>query len=240
MQFVTLPNLPSGKVIVAVSGVSIEGVKTIVPPPVACLPPAMQQHADLQICHLWEKVLVSAPEVHAYYKEKLSPFGFEILCGETYIGSTYPKDAAYNIARVGNVAFLNPKTADPTVVRLLSNRGIRIISVRQGYTKCSILPVGEDALITADKGIASAAKLIGFSVREIEPGGVKLDGFSYGFLGGATGKIDDKTIYVNGSLQSHPSAKEIFAFLQKRGIILKERSIPIPIDVGSVLPLLIE
>ncbi|MBE7063629.1 MAG: hypothetical protein IJN25_02270 [Clostridia bacterium] len=238
MHGIKEPNLPEHQVTVAVSALPIEGIQCISPPEVSCLPPALRQHADLQLCHLGGRVLLAAPEVFSFYKDALSTFGFEILCGETNIGSTYPADAAYNIARVGNAAFLHPKIADPVALRFFEMQNIRVIPVRQGYTKCAVVPVDDRSLITADAGIARAARCAGFSVLEIQPGGVTLAGFPYGFLGGAAGKTAADAVYVTGALSAHPSKQEIFVFLQKRGIKIRERHIPIPIDIGSVLPLM--
>lgn len=237
-EIVSMPNLPQGRVTAAISALPIPGIACVVPPPVGVLPPSMQRHADLQICHLGGKYILAAPEVYDFYEKALSPFGFEILRGETHIGSTYPQDAAYNIARVGNAAFHNPTVTDPAALRFFAKHRIEIIPVRQGYAKCALVPVDAHSLITADRGIARAAVSAGFSVLEIEPGSISLSGFSHGFIGGAAGKIDRNTIYVTGKLTSHPSYMEIFDFLQKRGIKIREGSIPIPIDIGSVIPLL--
>ncbi len=237
-QWVRMPNLPEREIGLAVSALPIEGIKTVAPLPLPILPPSMQRHADLQLCHLGENVLLTEPTVYAYYKEVLSPFGFKILKGKKYVGSTYPYDAAYNIGRVGNAAFLNPETADPVAPGYFQEKDIRIIAIRQGYAKCAILPVDANSLITADEGVARAAENAGFCVLRIAPGGVRLDGFSYGFLGGAAGKTGRDTVYFTGSIARHPSFSEILSFLEKRGIKSEEGSIPIPIDIGSVLPLL--
>ncbi len=238
MQIVAVPNLPQGTVRLAVSAIPIEGVTCIAPPSVPQLPPSMQHHADLQLCHLSGRHLLAAPEVYAYYKDVLSPYGFKILCGQTHIGRTYPFDAAYNIARVGNVAFHNPKLTDPVALRFFAAHNIEMVPVRQGYAKCAVLPVDARSLITADKGIAKKAAEAGFSVLEIAPGGIALAGFSYGFIGGASGKTDADTIYVTGTLAGHPSKIKILNFLRERGIKIREGSIPIPIDIGTVIPLL--
>ena len=237
-SFVKVPNLPEGEVTLCISAVPMEGIETIRPPRVSVLPLSMACHADLQICHLGENVLLAAPDVYDYYKEALSFFGFEILKGKTHIGSTYPWDAAYNICRVGNAAFLHPGIADPEALRYFKETGVHIIPVRQGYTKCALLPVDEKSLITADQGIARAAVKEGFDVLCVKAGGVSLFGFPYGFLGGATGKTGKDTVYITGSLSVHPSKSEILSFSDKRGIKFEEGSIPIPIDIGSVLPLM--
>ncbi len=237
MKPVLTPNLPKEPVTVAVSALEIEGVLCINPPALSALPPSMARHADLQLCHIGGVYLLAAPEVYAYYQEKLSPFGFKVLKGETRIGSTYPEDAAYNIARVGNVAFHNPEITDPVALSFFKKQGISVIPVKQGYAKCAVLPIDEKTFITADGGIAKAAKGEGFTVLEITPGGISLPGFSYGFLGGAAGKLSKDTVYITGSLALHPDYKKIFDFLQERGIKIREGRIPIPMDTGSVLPL---
>lgn len=237
-SIVTTPNLPKGEVEIAISAIPISGITCITPPAVDVLPLSMQRHADLQLCHLGDEYIVAAPEVYSYYEKHLSPLGFKILRGESTLSSTYPGDAAYNIARVGNLAFLNPSHTDPVALRFFREKGIKIIPIRQGYSKCCVVPIDERALITADRGIVGAARSAGLDVLEIQPGGVELAGFSYGFLGGATGKIGTDILYVTGQLAHHPSQKEIYVFLQKKGIKIQERSIPIPIDIGSVLPLM--
>ncbi len=238
MQFVQSPFLPEGKVCLCISALPVPGIKCICPPSVDCLPPSMRRHADLQVVHLGGRYVLCAPELYLFYKEALSPYGFEVFSGESSIGSTYPQDAAYTIARVGNVVFHNRKITDSVAKNFFENNGIESIHVRQGYAKCMCLPVDATSMITADKGIVKAAEKAGLSVLEIEPGGISLPGFSYGFLGGAAGKTDRNTLYVTGSLSKHPSRLEISAFLKNRGIKLKEGSIPIPIDIGSIIPLM--
>ncbi len=238
IQFVQSPFLPEGKVCLCISALPVPGVKCICPPSIDCLPPSMRRHADLQVVHLGGRYVLSAPEVYTFYKKELTPYGFEVLCGESAIGSTYPGDAAYTIARVGNVVFHNKKIMDPVAGKFFEENKIECIHVRQGYAKCMCLPLDAQSLITADKGIVKAAEKAGLSVLEIVPGGISLPGFSYGFLGGAAGKTDKDTVFVTGALSKHPSKLEIFAFLKNRGIKLKEGSIPIPIDIGSIIPLM--
>ncbi len=238
MNLIKTPNLPEKEVLVAVSALDIPKLTCIKPKPISVLPPSMQMHADLQLCHLGENVLLAAPEVYTYYKEKLSPFGFKVLCGETPIGSTYPGDSAYNIARVGNAAFHNPKFTDPVALSYFRENGISIIPVRQGYAKCALVPLDAHTIVTADDGIKKEAEKNGFSVLHISPGGVLLPGFPYGFLGGAAGKVSQDTVYITGSLSSHKDRKKILAFFAERSIKIQEGSIPNPVDIGSIVPLI--
>lgn len=240
MQIVSIPNLPEKRVNTAIASISIPIHKRIDPIKICCLVPSMAKHADLQVCHLDGNTVIVCPEAFDYYQRILFPLGFTVLCGKTKIGRTYPQDAAYNIARVGRVAFHNTKITDPVALDYFVEHNIPVVHVKQGYTKCSVVPVCEEAIITADKGIAHAARQIGFDVLEVLPGGVSLEGFPYGFLGGAAFLLDKKTMYFTGAVKNHPSKKEIYAFLKKYSIKIEEGSIPIPMDVGSVIPLLTE
>ncbi len=236
-EIIKTPNLPEKPVTLAVSAVPIEGVRCITPPCLSFLPSAMGRHADLQLCHLGGSFILAAPEVFSFYEETLSPYGFSVLCGETHLQSTYPGDAAYTIARIGNVAIHNPEITDPVALRFFEKHGISVIPVRQGYAKCMVVPVDETSLITADRGVARAARAAGLSVLEIAEGGVELSGFPYGFLGGASGKTAADTLFFTGKISAHPSYANIKNFLDERGIKIREGRIPISVDIGSVLPL---
>ena len=237
MKIIKTPNLPTGKVVTAISAAAIPVENCIPTMELPILSASLSTHADLQICHVGENILVASPEVHAYYKEKLTPMGFLVLCGETKVGCTYPQDAAYNVARIGNAAFHNLRFTEPCIIEACKKMGIRMVHVEQGYAKCAVVPIGDNALITADGGIARAARAEKMDVLEILPGHITLSGFSYGFIGGAMALMSENTAYCTGSLRNHPSKMEIFSFLKKYGIKIEEGSIPIPIDIGSILPL---
>ena len=81
-NIIRTPNLPEGDVNLCISALPIEGIETITPPPAGTLPPSMQRHADLQICHLGENVLLTAPEVYTYYKERYLYTGLKLLQGK--------------------------------------------------------------------------------------------------------------------------------------------------------------
>ena len=158
MQIVSIPNLPEKRVNTAIASISIPIHKRIDPIKISCLVPSMAKHADLQVCHLDGNTVIVCPEAFDYYQRILFPLGFTVLCGKTKIGRTYPQDAAYNIARVGRAAFHNTKITDPVALDYFVEHNIPVVHVKQGYTKCSVVPVCEEAIITADKGIAHAAR----------------------------------------------------------------------------------
>ena len=90
-----------------------------------------------------------------------------------------------------------------------------MLEVQQGYTKCSICVVSENAIITSDIGIHCKAKESGIDSLLISPGYIDLPGYKYGFIGGASFKISDNVIAFTGSLDSHPDKDNIEHFLCK-------------------------
>ena len=203
--------------------------------PIDILPPSMRAHADLQILYIGNNLFLTCPECFDYYKERLAPLGAEVICGTSSLQGTYPYDAAYNICVAGKTAFCNTKTADKTALSILSDNGFNIIHVNQGYTKCSTAVISESAVITADTGIYKAAHTAGFDVLLTEPGGVTLEGFSYGFFGGCCGKISKNKLFINGSIKNHPSRHKIIPFLEKQNVKIIEGADNAPADIGSLI-----
>jgi len=81
----------------------------------------------------------------------------------------------------------------------------KIISVKQGYTKCSTIVLPDDNFITEDEGICAALKGAGKNCILIKKGCVKLDGYNYGFIGGASAYLsNNKTLLFFGNIKQHP------------------------------------
>ena len=55
--------------------------------------------------------------------------------------------------------------------------------LKQGYTKCSILPIREKAIITSDKNIAKELLNYDFDVLLLPSGDIILPSLNYGFIG---------------------------------------------------------
>lgn len=65
----------------------------------------------------------------------------------------YPEDVKYNIAKVGTKVFHNFKFTDRIVAKRIEDDNLQRIHIKQGYSKCSILIVNSNTIITSDKGI---------------------------------------------------------------------------------------
>lgn len=228
-KFVENPLLPEFKVKHFITSADIEGaVKPFFTP---FLDKGISHHGDLSICHLGKDRFVTSKGSFEYYKERLP--GAKIIEGETEIKSPYPLDAAYCAAVFGSFAVANEKVTDRVLLSLLKEE-FTFINVSQGYAKCNICPISEKAVITEDSGIYKALSCY-MDVLLIEKGGILLPPYEYGFFGGSTGMIDKNTLFINGSLNNHPSGDKIYDFLEKYSVKTVERSGAI-FDVGSVIP----
>ena len=149
--------------------------------------------------------------------------------------SDYPLDANLNACIIADKLFCNTMALDETVKKRL-NEHIKIVHVNQGYAKCSVCIVDEASIITSDTGIAKAAENLGMNVLLISPGNIALDGYEYGFIGGASFKSSPRDIVFTGNLEKHPDKNRILDFLNARNINPLFLTDDMIFDVGSILP----
>lgn len=191
-------------------------------------------HPDIQIHFLANDIAVCAPEFYEYY-QKILPSNIYLHRGDKSLTVTYPGDCAYNIARLGNYAIGNIHTMSSVLKDMYHALGVSLLHVNQGYAKCNICIVNSHALITEDKGIYSCVSGIGeIDCLYLKPGEISLDGFSHGFIGGASGNTED-CLYFCGSLNKLSQREEIRAFLKKHHINIIELCDSPLKDYGSLL-----
>jgi len=175
-------------------------------------------HPDIYFFQLDNKTLIHAPSVPEEQQRSLKKAGVELIRGEKDPGGEYPGTARYNAVRVGDTVFHNLSCTDPVILDVVRKRGLKLVNVSQGYTRCSILPLGDGAMITADKRIARAARAVGVETLLLSAGSVLLPGEEYGFIGGASGKAPDGTVVMLGGIDTHSEALGIERFFAARGV----------------------
>lgn len=188
-------------------------------------------HADMMIHHFGGGNFVTANEAYDYFKKILPDADF--VKGKKRLRTDYPSDILYNTAVFGGAAICNRKFTAPEILK----RYDKILDVKQGYAKCSICIVNDNAIITADKKIAQICRQNKIDVLEIEEGYVELKGMNYGFFGGATGLIDSDILALNGELKTHKNAENIKAFCRNYNVDILELKSGIITDIGSILPI---
>lgn len=159
----------------------------------------------------------------------------EVFMGdENLLLSKYPGDIRYNACSTGKYFIHNLKYTDEKLLKRAKEIDLKLVDVKQGYSKCSIVVINEDSVITYDEGISKALISEGLNVLLISPGHVKLDGFDTGFIGGASGRIGDEIIF-NGNLKLHPDFDRIDKFICSRGLKLKYFAEYELTDIGSII-----
>lgn len=192
----------------------------------------LKYHPDMQLADAGDGVWVCAPEVFDYYKPHFDGTGLRLICGESTPQHNYPSDIAYNVAVVGRFAVHNFRHTDSVY---LENSHFERISVSQGYSKCSLCIVNDSAAITADRGICDALSEHGVDVLLIRQGFVELSGYDYGFIGGASGLIDDGLLAFCGNLDLHPDGETIKKFCAAHGVQTLSLGSRELVDVGTII-----
>lgn len=228
--------------------------------------PAIAAHADIFMCLVGDTLLIddailTEPELpgrrvtadsspDGEYEEDYflvppvtAPDGrHRIVFNMGNIGHSYPYDVPYNAVVTDSFLMHNTELTAPAILDRAREAGLQIINVKQGYTRCSCLPVGSRAFITADEGIARSLRAWNELVRSeaaaaadagdsdeaaailadiadillIRPGYIHLEGFEHGFIGGTAGAVGRK-IYFNGDLTEHPDSDLIIRFIYAHG-----------------------
>ncbi len=195
---------------------------------------SVSTHPDMQIHFISADTAVCHPDTAEYYAEIL-PSDIKILKGRTKAEGTYPAICAYNIARVDKFVICNTKYAEKSIIDFYNENGYKIIHVNQGYAKCNICPLTSDVFITEDVGIFNTTKEIeGITPILIEHGSVKLKGFDYGFVGGASGLFKNKLLLC-GSLKGNSNQNKIKNALKTYGCEYAELSDKALCDFGSII-----
>ncbi|ACM60859.1 hypothetical protein B0S90_2073 [Caldicellulosiruptor bescii] len=199
--------------------------------------PAISSHPDIFYFHYEDNLIFAAPNSPRKTTEELKKLGFNIIFGEKAVLGKYPEDVKYNIAKVGTKVFHNFKFTDRIVAKRIEDDNLQRIHIKQGYSKCSILIVNSNTIITSDKGIYKKALENGIDSLLISPGFIKLEGLNYGFIGGCGGLISKNIMAFNGDISMHPDYLSIKNFLKKYDIeILNVAGLQLS-DIGSIIPL---
>lgn len=197
-------------------------------------------HADISVFHAGgERIYLAGYLKGTEFERELLGLGAELIYPDAVQSATYPQDAQFNACAVGKRLIYAPKVTEKTIADYFTNeQGTNLTPIRQGYVKCSVCVVDENSIITADQGIAKAAKHNGFNVLRITPGFIDLPGFAYGFIGGSAFRLSEHIMAFTGLLDGHPDKAGILEFIRSRGLhpvfLTKNRIF----DIGSALPIL--
>ena len=202
------------------------------------LPLPVRSHADMLVFAVDDNIFCSAEylkKAHAVF-ERIEKYGYKIIQCDTKLSDIYPHDISFNLALVGKHLFGKLDFTSQKIIDHAKKSEFTLVPVKQGYAKCSTVILGDTAIITADKTIASAAMQKGIRVLKIEnsPSAVSLKGYDYGFIGGACGIYKNK-VYFSGNIYRHPDGQRISDFCVENGfepISLTDGPL---VDIGGII-----
>ncbi|MDU2121990.1 MAG: hypothetical protein E7E64_05585 [Clostridium celatum] len=194
---------------------------------------AINGHTDIQLNIINKHTLIVNKNINLSFKELLKAKNINFIESESTLSSKYPNNISLNAYITENYLVHNLKFTDKKILEYCKNK--KSINVNQGYTKCSILPLREKAIITNDTGIYNTLKNENFDILLLPFGDIELSGFNYGFIGGVGGMISSDSMAFFGSLDNYAFGNEVKKFLYKydiKPIYLNNTKL---IDRGSLL-----
>ena len=197
-------------------------------PPVASHPDMLIFFGDEIICH------------RDYYAsntnliDKISHLSsFPLSLSDEEIDSDYPSDVLFNALPIGKYLFSKESSVSRLIKGYVERKGLTALNVRQGYSRCSVCKISESAAISADASLLSAIAAKGIDTLCISEGGVRLEPYDHGFIGGASGFFGDDVFFC-GNIELHPDAERIKEFCKKHKKNVVSLSDEELIDVGTL------
>lgn len=184
-------------------------------------------HPDLSLFVLDSDNIVVAEEVYSYYKDKLPHK--KLIKGSSAF-KKYPKDCIYNLFTFKDFYIHNDFTEE-NIEGILKENDYKHLFVKQGYSRCSVIPIRE-SLLTSDYGIYKSLK-DKVDIILLENDKIELDGFDQGFVGGTCGIVEDKLVFT-GDISRHKSYERIKKACDRENMEIIYPEIPL-VDLGSLI-----
>ncbi len=241
-RFIKNPNLPEGKVTSLVCGglneeavrlLKDRGAEIFYTEKNTSVDESVSYHCDISALYLGDGKIVVDNQQEALMNN-LKIKGFDVVESQKTVCGMYPNDIILNHAIVGEYIIGKSSCFDKSVAENIAD--LKVIDVKQGYAKCSVLVVDGCSIITDDESIASNAHKNGLNCLLIEKGDILLGGHEYGFIGGASGKISNNEILFFGDITKHRDYDKIKDFLSRRNIGIISLDFPLT-DFGGIIPL---
>lgn len=167
-------------------------------------------HPDI-FCFAHNGNFVVSPSLPEEYISLLNNNLVKYKIGTKQTSSEYPASAHYNAAVVNSCLIHKLDITDDAILDLFPEE--KRINVKQGYGRCSVIPLKGNNAIVSDAGIYNVLTKAGCNALLVSQEGIVLPGFRNGFIGGTCGVRGDN-VYFLGSLLKHIDGEKIRGFLQ--------------------------
>ena len=214
------------------------GFSLIKIPKCSYLEKPVSAHPDMFMATVGDKIFFDSRVKELFTFIGGSDFNKFVEC-EREVGEneflTYPQNISFNCVNVGNKLLCNTRYTNKKILEYAQDCGIEILTVKQGYTKCSTCVVSDDAIITEDDSIALCAQQNGIDVLKVQKGHIELCGYDYGFIGGCSGLIEKNLLAFAGNVFLHPDFEKIFDFCYRHSVGIVNLGTQKLYDVGSII-----
>jgi len=188
-------------------------------------------HPDIFFCKTPE-ILIVAPNIPDNYKNVLSEKNISFVEGRFPVGMKYPGAARYNAVITNDFIIHRTDITDPSVSEYCKR--CQRIYVRQGFTRCSLLPLKDGHFITSDTGISKVLTSKGLCVLHVSSKDIFLPGYTHGFFGGACGIFENK-LFVIGNFNNYCDGEKVKLFINSLGYEVVELYDGQLFDGGSII-----
>ncbi len=205
--------------------------------PLPCLdslPFPVCYHPDMLMAEIFGRIFV-----HREFRkgqEILEHLGVPFCVSEKEVGAVYPGDVALNCFSVGDFLFAKENAVSGEVLTWARKNGKNVISVKQGYAKCSTAIAG-GRIASADRGIVKAAQNAKIPALLLPPHLIGIEVYDTGFIGGASLTLDESTLGFFGNIEVHPSYEALKAFFSEVGVEIISLSDKPLFDYGGAITL---
>ena len=235
------PNLPqhsaeicvlSGRNKTVVHALEARGIQCYLTRPSKRLSAPIADHVDmLALLTKPGKIVLSSDQKELH--KRLVGAGVEVLSFSD-LRPGYPDETALNNLVLGE--YLIGGSAAAESLGKIDAGKLTFSEIRQGYARCSSVPVREKAVITADKGLSTLLQQLSFDVLLIQPEkGIQLKGYAYGFLGGCCGKLSADELAFCGDFTKLEQQQQIIQFLKKYDVRPVSLCSGPLMDIGGIL-----
>ncbi|SHE82956.1 DUF6873 family GME fold protein [Clostridium fallax] len=190
-------------------------------------------HPDIQIHITYDKKIIIQKDIEKSFLKELEKRNLDYILTSKSLENKYPNNIMLNGLSTKNFFIHNLKFTSKELLESENHK--TLINIKQGYTKCSCAFLGNNIVITSDKGIYNKLTEKNSDVLLLPPGDISLPGLNYGFIGGCCGLLPNNKIAFFGSLEKYLYGKEVLNFLNKydlEPIYLSDGHL---IDRGSIL-----
>ena len=177
--------------------------------PVASHPDMLLFFGDKIICHR------DYYAANTHLMNKISQLSsLPLSLSDEEIDSRYPNDVLFNALPLGKYVFCKESSVSRLIKAYVERKALTAVNTRQGYARCSVCKISEGAVISSDASLLAAIAEKGIDTLCISEGGVRLEPYDHGFIGGASGAFGDDVFFC-GSIELHPDAERIKDFCKK-------------------------